>query len=101
MEPLRICLPYSEMMFRLIKESLMKIKFDDIRSDIINALMNRSLKSGETLDLIDGFGKPHFSRELDDSELQGCIIPMVMGVGIKTGRVYFFPLKELLPNIEL
>ena len=79
-----------------------KIKFDEIKQDILSALQQKAETLGEPVSLIDGFVSSPFSTELSDSViLGGPTIPMVMLVGDNSGRLYFFALKAILKSIEI
>lgn len=76
-----------------------KIKFADVKEDILAAIKNLPKESGitEKVGLVDGFINNPLSRELTDSLIiGGPTVPMVLLVGEKTGRIYFFALKALL-----
>lgn len=76
-----------------------KLKFADVKEDILAALENLPEESGitEKVGLVDGFINNPLSRELTDSLIiGGPTVPMVLLVGEKTGRIYLFALKALL-----
>ena len=78
-----------------------KIVFADIKQDILTALKNLPKEAGiiEQVGLVDGFINNPLSRELTDSIIiGGPSVPMILLVGEKTGRVYLFALKVLLPG---
>jgi hypothetical protein len=78
-----------------------KLIFEDVKEEILAALNNLPDEVGitETVGLVDGFITNPVSGELTNSLLiGGPCLPMVMLVGEKTGRIYFFALKTLLPN---
>ncbi len=78
------------------------IQFDEVKDRIKEALQKKSLKTGESLTLLDGFVSEFVRKELSSSILVGGpIVPMVMLIGNETGQVYLFALKALLPDIEL
>jgi len=78
------------------------IKFEDIKPEILSILEQKAEALGEPVNLVDGFVSSQFSTELSDSVLLGGpTIPMVMLIGKESGRLYFFALKILLPNIEI
>ena len=67
----------------------------------LNKLMD-DLGINESVSIVDGFANQPFQKELSGSfKIGGNTIPMVMLVGNKTGRVYYFALKALLPDINL
>lgn len=79
-----------------------KIKFEDIKPDILSALQQKAKALGEPVSLVDGFVSSQFNNELSDSVLLGGpTIPMVMLIGKESGRLYFYALKALLNNIEI
>jgi hypothetical protein len=89
------------------------LKFDDFKEKIANALNSRikSLNS-PIIDesavaesgyiLIEGFFNLGFQKELSGGLiLGGPTLPSVAVVGNTSGRIYFFALKALLPDISL
>jgi hypothetical protein len=79
------------------------IKFADVEKDLLKALNKKNktgeLKLPESADLATGFVNQMFSNELSNSfTLGGPTVPMVLLVG-KSGQIYFFALKILLPEI--
>ena len=80
------------------------IKFSEIKTDLVTAL-NEKLQSGklhisEKVTIIDGFVNQPLSMELSGSfVIGGPAVPMIMLVGDKSGRIYYFALKAILPNI--
>ena len=80
------------------------IKFEEIKAKLIELINTKLPQLGltEPVTLVDGFVNQPVSMELSGSFiLGGPTIPMVMLVGNKTGRIYFFALKALMPNIEM
>lgn len=80
-----------------------KIVFASIKQRILEALEAAVKESGinETVGLVDGFLNDPVTHELTDSlVIGGPRVPMVMLVGEKSGRVYLFALKILLPDLE-
>lgn len=80
------------------------LKFSEIKPKLINALQSKSAQLGvnEPVTLVDGFVNQPFQSELSGSfVIGGPTIPMVMLVGNNTGRVYFFALKVLLPDVDI
>jgi hypothetical protein len=71
----------------------LSIKFEDYKESIINALK-----------LID---TTKFFNHLIQQEMNGTLIlggpsiPMIALLGIETGRIYYFALKKLLPDIKI
>lgn len=79
------------------------IKFSDYKKQIINALNERSASLGvnEPVTLVDGFVNQPIKNEISSSiTIGGPTIPMIMIVGNKSGRIYLFALKFLLPDID-
>lgn len=79
------------------------IKFSEIKDRIRTAIDSKSLFLGitEPVSLIDGFINSPISMELSGSfVIGGPTIPMIMLVGTQTGRIYFFALKALIPDLE-
>lgn len=82
------------------------IKFSEIKTDLVNAL-NEKLKSeklhiSEKVTIIDGFVNQPLSMELSGSfVIGGPAVPMIMLVGDESGRIYYFALKAILPNIRM
>lgn len=79
------------------------IKFEDIKARIAAKINSNITLLGlnEPVSLVDGFVNQPISMELSGSFiLGGPTIPMVMIVGNKTGRIYLFALKALLPDFD-
>lgn len=82
------------------------IKFSEIKADLVNAL-NEKLKSNklhisEKVTIIDGFVNQPLSMELSGSFIiGGPTVPMIMLVGDESGRIYYFALKAILPEIKI
>lgn len=82
------------------------IKFSEIKNDLIIAL-NKKLKSNklhlsEKVTIIDGFINQPISMELSGSfVIGGPAIPMIMLIGDESGRIYYFALKAILPNVGI
>ena len=78
------------------------IKFQDIQDDLIKALKPLAKDLNEEVNLIDGFISAEFLEELNDNPvLGGPTVPMVALIGEKGGRLYFYSLKKLLPDLEI
>ncbi len=78
------------------------LKFEDIKSRIMEELKNRSSKIGinESVTLVEGFLNEPFSKELSTSiMIGGPTVPMIMLVGNESGKVYLFALKALLKDV--
>jgi hypothetical protein len=78
-----------------------KINFTEYKQKILDALTSKgNLGIAEPVTLIDGFINQPISNELSGNiVIGGPAIPMIMLVGNNTGRIYFFALKAILPNI--
>lgn len=82
------------------------IKFSEIKAELVNAL-NEKLKSSklhisEKVTIIDGFINQPLSMELSGSfVIGGPAVPMIMLVGDDSGRIYYFALKAILPEIKI
>lgn len=81
------------------------IKFDDYKqriTDAIQAKLQITPIIGENgFTLVDGFIMQPLSKEVSGNiVIGGPIIPLVAIVGNTSGRMYYFALKALLPNLE-
>ena len=79
------------------------IKFVEIKEKLIQAINGKIPQLGlnEPVTLVDGFVNQPLSMELSGSFIiGGPTIPMVMIVGNNTGRIHFFAIKALLPDID-
>lgn len=79
-------------------------QFADLRQRIIEKLKERSERVGiaESVTVLDGFVTEPFKTELTGAfTVGGPTIPMVVLLGNESGRIYFFALKALLPELEL
>ncbi len=82
-----------------------KKSFNDLRDEILRALAEKikevpNNEGGFTL--IDGFGTIMLKNEISgDIVFGGPVVPTVMVVGNKTGLIYTFALKVLLPKFEM
>lgn len=79
------------------------LKFSDHKQSILEALQEKgqSLGINESVNLIDGFiNQPIYQEFSGNVIIGGPTIPMIAVVG-NSGRVYFFALKALLPNLEM
>lgn len=80
------------------------IIFSEYKDRILKEITDRSTLLGinEPVSIVDGFVNQPIQNELSGSiMIGGPTIPMVMLVGNKTGRVYYFALKALLPDINI
>ena len=76
--------------------------FADLKSDIIKALQDprKKIKLDESVTLVEGFvSQPLNMHATGDLVIGGPSIPLVVLVGKDTGRVYYFALKAILPNL--
>lgn len=81
-----------------------KVFFADVKQDILKALNNLPKDVGitEKVGLVDGFVSNPVTGEVTNSlMIGGPTLPMIVVIGEKSGRVYFFALKILLPNIKI
>lgn len=80
------------------------LKFSDHKEEIIRALNERAPQHGiqEPTSLVDGFINQPIQKEFTGGlVIGGPAIPMVAIVGNNSGRIYFFALKVLLPDLEM
>jgi len=83
-----------------------KIKFIEIKPKLIEAL-NDKLKTNqlhlqEKVNIIDGFVNQPLSMELSGAfVIGGPAVPMIMLVGAESGRIYYFALKAILPDVQI
>lgn len=83
------------------------IKFSDYKEKIQSGLTEKLQGIdfvGETqgFTLIDGFFNLPIQTELSGSlTIGGPTVPMVAIVGNKTGRVYYFAIKAIVPEVEI
>lgn len=80
------------------------LKFSDYKDQIIKVLQEKQTSLGihEPVTLVDGFINQPIQKELSGGfVIGGPAIPMIAVVGNNSGRMYFFALKALLPNVEL
>ncbi|MFA5829313.1 MAG: hypothetical protein WC843_02355 [Candidatus Gracilibacteria bacterium] len=80
------------------------LKFSDHKAKIIEALNARGPQLGilEPIALVEGFINQPLQMEFTGGlVIGGPAIPMVAVVGNNSGRIYYFALKALLPDIQL
>ncbi|MBI5023304.1 MAG: hypothetical protein HZC05_04075 [Candidatus Magasanikbacteria bacterium] len=82
-----------------------QIKFDDYKqrvTDAIQAKFQMTPIIGENgFTLVEGFIMQPLSKEVSGNIIiGGPTIPLVAIVGNTSGRMYYFALKALLPNLE-
>ena len=80
------------------------LTFTEIRPRIIAALQTRQvyLAINEPITLIDGFFQQPIQNEISGNMIiGGPAIPMIMVVGNNSGRLYYFALKHLLPDLNI
>ena len=80
------------------------IKFSEIKDELVIALndklQSKKLHISEKVTIVDGFVKQPLSMELSGSfVIGGPTMPMIMLVGNESGRIYYFALKAILPNV--
>ena len=74
---------------------------DKIKKAIGEKLKNSPVPGEAGFTLIEGFFNQPFQKELTGSfMIGGPTLPMVALVGNTTGRVYYFALKALLPDLK-
>jgi hypothetical protein len=80
-----------------------KIKFAEYKQRITDALTRKgNLGILEPVTLIDGFVNQPIQTELSGAfVVGGPAIPMIMLLGNNSGRIYFFALKAILPEVRL
>lgn len=79
------------------------IKFEDVKEKIIKAIESKLPQAGlnEPVTLIEGFINQPISMKLSKNFIiGGPSVPMVMVVGNNTGRIHFFALKPLIPDVD-
>jgi len=82
------------------------INFEEKKQDILNALntnMPADMKTAEPdgFTLIEGFVSQPINKAISGAFIiGGPSIPMVAVVGNTTGRMYYFALKKLLPDLQ-
>ena len=82
------------------------IQFSEIKAELVSAL-NKKLQSeklhlSEKVTIIAGFINQPLSMELSGSfVIGGPAVPMIMLVGDDSGRIYYFALKAILPDIKI
>jgi len=82
------------------------IKFDDYKQRITDAIQEKlkaGLIAGENgFTLVEGFIMQPLSKELSGNLIiGGPTIPLVAIVGNTSGRMYYFALKALLPDLKI
>ena len=80
------------------------IKFSEIKDELVIALndklQSKKLHISEKVTIVDGFVNQPLSMELSGSfVIGGPTMPMIMLVGNESGRIYYFALKAILPNV--
>jgi hypothetical protein len=89
------------------EEKKKKIEFKDIKHELglkLNDLLKGGFISGEDdgFTMIEGILMQPIQNEISSSlMLCGPTVPSVAIVGNKSGRIYYFALKKLLPRIDL
>jgi hypothetical protein len=84
-----------------------KIKFEDYKQKITEAIQANlklnPIDGDDEFSLIEGFFNQPIQSEIAAGNILigGITVPMVAIVGNKTRRMYFFPLKALLPEIKI
>lgn len=86
---------------------MIPIKFDDYKqriSDAIQAKLQAGLILGENgFTLVEGFIMQPLSKEVSGNIIIGGqpTIPLVAIVGNTSGRMYYFALKALIPDLKI
>jgi len=80
-----------------------KITFSEYKQKIITAISAKgNLGIAEPTTLVDGFVNQPIQSEFTGAFIVGGpAIPMVMLLGTNSGRIYYFALKAILPDIKL
>lgn len=80
-----------------------KIKFEDVRRDILTARREKLMRVvPEEALLVEGFISPAVGGVLSNAlTIGGSVIPLIMFVDVRTGQVFLFALKVLLPQLEI
>jgi len=79
----------------------MEIEFKKYKNKILKALKKRDLNIDEPCSLIEGFFNPLIHDELSFGlVICGPSVIMIYLVGNKSGRLYPFALKALLPHLN-
>lgn len=84
-------------------DSKILLRFLDIKDDL-NSALNKTNNCGitEPCELVDGFFNAHCSMEIiDDVILGGPGVPLIMILGLESGRIYFFALKAMLKDLDI
>jgi hypothetical protein len=79
------------------------IKFSDYKQQIIDTLNAKEAQLGisEPITLIEGFINQPLQKEFTGGlVIGGPAIPMIAVVGNNSGRIYYFALKALIPDIK-
>ena len=82
------------------------IKFSEIKERLVQALnlklSQNKLSVNEKVTIVDGFVNQPLSMELSGAfVIGGPAVPMIMLVGNDSGRVYYFALKAILPDVQI
>ncbi|MEI6375741.1 MAG: hypothetical protein WCO97_00935 [bacterium] len=82
------------------------IKFSEIKERLVQALnlklSQNKLSVNEKVTIVDGFVNQPLSMELSGAfVIGGPAVPLIMLVGNDSGRVYYFALKAILPDVQL
>jgi hypothetical protein len=76
--------------------------FNELRDQITGALptvLQGVLHNENGFTLVEGFVSLPIQQNLNTYNIGGQSVPMIALVGKTTGRMYFFALRQLLPNI--
>ena len=79
-----------------------RINFEELRPLILESLKSKPLELKEDVKLVDGFLIGKLDSEITGKVyLSGPTLPMVMLLGDDTKQIYFYPLKSVLPDINI
>ncbi len=76
------------------------VKFEEVKEEIIKKLNSKKLNLleviQEELTLVDGFINLPLSQLLSEITIGPSVVPMIMAIGKKTCKIYFFSFNELV-----
>ncbi len=81
------------------------IKFEDYKTELQEAIKKRAnqaiFSNEKDLNLIDGFILQPIQQTIGNSIIVGGPqVPLVAVVGVSSGKVYYFAVKALLPDLD-
>ena len=78
----------------------MILEFNSIKDDLMRILSEKQLGIQEPCELFQGLFDTVYCRETRKSfPIGGPTVPMVCLIGEKTGRIYWFALGKLMPEL--